>query len=166
MGKLTISMAIFNSYAKLPECISDLLKLNILVIRSVQNKHWKSPVAAAVAHFLVPHCHIQTVRCCTRQCQTCNLWCAQQVCFYKCLSISQTPWGSYMSPGLPHVTTLPSAKTASKGRSVAWICWTLLSWSLTPVLSPPLPGQPHVTTLPSTKLAATAKRVAWICWTL
>ena len=54
---------------------------------------------------------------------------------------------------------------AAKALSVAWICWTFLSWSLTVVMSPPNSGLPHVTTFPSAKIAAKALSVAWISQT-
>ena len=67
---------------------------------------------------------------------------------------------------LPHTTTDPSGNTAANALSVAWICWTLLSWSWTDELSPPFQWWPQVTTDPSAKIAANAHAVAWICWTL
>ena len=83
------------------------------------------------------------------------------------------PWADLELPnyhlhtqiGTPHVTTDPSSKIAAKAWSVAWICYTPLSWSRTAELSPPQIGTPHVTTDPSSKIAAKAWSVAWICYT-
>ena len=74
------------------------------------------------------------------------------------LDVTELTLGSLSPPqaGLPHVTTVPSARTAAKALHVAQICWTSFRWSWTAVLSPPKLRLPHVTTVPSAKMAAKA----------
>lgn len=91
--------------------------------------------------------------------QRCELLSCAPACFTLC-NWSFTLLLSPPDSASPHVTTVPSRRTAANACIDEEICWTAWSLSRTETLSPPLTMWPQVTTSPSSVSAANAWPVA------